>query len=101
MARKLNLDSGEKLSFEEVARELQRRLYRKGEEPNPYDDHLGCVLTLTYSELRSLSQRKKFVERFYVEVRRWGWELGILIAFGCKVVVVATDSHFAPDRLRS
>ena len=89
--------SEEMPSFEDVANELKRRLYHGTGEPDPNDEGVGRVFTLSYDQLYSLSKRRKFSKAFYVNVELCAWEIGIIVGFGEYGITVATDDHFAPD----
>ena len=86
-----------RLTYEQVAEELRRRLYRKDGEPDPTDEGRGSFLTLTYDQLYQLSGYQALHRSFYAGVESHGWEIGIIIGFGVHGVSVATDDHFAAD----
>ena len=88
-------DATPRLSYEEVAHELKRRLYLESGEPDASDEGQGAFLTLSYDQLYSLSGYHALHKRFYTDVEWYAGEIGIIIGFGYYGIIVATDDHFA------
>ena len=96
-----------RLHHEQVAKELQRRLYAEIGEPDWIDDEeryeWSAFIKLTYEQLRDLSgyRRELPPKCFYADVERYGWEIGIVIGFGNYVVTIATDTSPTSERSSS
>ena len=85
-----------RLTNEAVTEELNRRLYREAGEP---EEGLGCTLTLTHYQPKSMSGHQRYSKHFHLEERWYGWAIGLNTAFGSNAIAVATDPHFVPNGL--
>ena len=106
MAKKLHLEDDSRPSFKQIVQGLKSQLDMKGIESSPLDDMdvddpdqewSGGLLTLSYGEFCGIAGRTQLRKRLYTEVELEASRIGLIVAFGWNTVIVATDSHFAPD----
>ena len=93
-------------SFKQIAQSLKSKLDMKGIESIPLDDTediedakewSGGILTISYEEFYGIAGCKQLRKRLYTEVELEASRIGIAVAFGWNAIIVATDSHFAPE----
>lgn len=83
-------------SFKQIAEKLQRELYMNTYDYENEQDYAG-VLTISYGKFSIMTGRIVFTKRFYAEVELEAARLGLVVAFGQHVVIVATDDDFASN----
>ena len=98
--------NGRPPTFEQVAIDLKKWLYGACDgEPewvdagDKYDWHHAA--TMTWDEFHTISRRKRYEDSFYESIRKRGWDIGIMVAFGCNAIFVSTDDNILPDGLDS
>ena len=55
------------------------------------------VLTISHWQFQALTRRTEIARHFYAEVEVEAARIGLIVAFGHKAVVIATDDDFAPN----
>lgn len=85
-------DQRRRPSFKQIAERLKDRLYTETDEPNELGH--GCVLTIPYEKFYDIVNRNQLRGRLCIEVVHEASLIGLVVAFGHKAVVVATDENF-------